>query len=298
MLRSARGTTERPGRNVRATAGLDRRIAAAGWSTLIRRTTHKAEASAGCEVVLVDARHRPATFDPGRRRGPSGRSVVGRGPMTAPCRAGSAERSNTNSNSRQADPITAVAEHGEHHVLDAEGPPDLHGRTAVGGGGLGGECLRTSCTSGTIRRMRTSAARKFEFGHQFKAREARDQLKDVLDEAERGGVAVVRREKPVVLVLRDDVDQLVASKAPLDVESAVTDGQFAFWLEDVPVHAVGADLDDAEEQFLDALVDYADLWYQELRYAPNHARNQCLALRVAMYAGDREELRRVVFGDD
>lgn len=146
--------------------------------------------------------------------------------------------------------------------------------------------------------MSARAAAKFEFGHQFKAREARDQLKDVLDEAERGGVAVVRREKPVVLVLRDEVDRLVASRAPFEVKGAVTGGQFAFWLEDVPVHAVGADLDDAEEQFLDALVDYADLWYQELRYAPNHAGNQWLALRVAMYAGDREELRRVVFGDD
>src|SRR5437764_9071920 len=136
--------------------------------------------------------------------------------------------------------------------------------------------------------MRTTSTAKFEFGHQFKAREARDQLKDVLDEAEQGGVAVVRREKPVVLVLRDDVDRVVAPKAPLEVKSAVTNGQFAFWLEDAPVHAVGTNLDDAEEQFLDALVDYADLWYQELRYAPNHAQHQYLALRVAMYAGDRE----------
>jgi putative transposase len=73
MLRSARGTTERPGRNVRAKAGLNRRIAAAGWSTLIRRTTQKAEASAGCEVVLVDARHTSQRcsachhLDPGNR---------------------------------------------------------------------------------------------------------------------------------------------------------------------------------------------------------------------------------------
>jgi transposase len=73
MLRSARGTTQRSGRNVRAKAGLNRRIAAAGWSTLIRRTTQKAEASAGCEVVLVDARHTSQRcsacnhLDPGNR---------------------------------------------------------------------------------------------------------------------------------------------------------------------------------------------------------------------------------------
>ncbi|MGH9036963.1 MAG: RNA-guided endonuclease InsQ/TnpB family protein, partial [Acidimicrobiia bacterium] len=54
MLRSARGTIEHPGRHVAAKAALNRRIAAAAWSTLVRRTRQKAEAS-GCEVRLVDA---------------------------------------------------------------------------------------------------------------------------------------------------------------------------------------------------------------------------------------------------
>jgi putative transposase len=57
MLRSARGTLESPGRNVRAKAGLNRRIAASVWSLLGRRTTEKASASEGCAVVRVDPRH-------------------------------------------------------------------------------------------------------------------------------------------------------------------------------------------------------------------------------------------------
>jgi IS605 OrfB family transposase len=57
MLRSARGTVGSPGRNIRAKAGLNRRIAASAWSTLVRRTRQKAEASEGCEVVLVDPRY-------------------------------------------------------------------------------------------------------------------------------------------------------------------------------------------------------------------------------------------------
>ncbi len=146
--------------------------------------------------------------------------------------------------------------------------------------------------------MMSQAAGKFELGHQFKAREARDQLKDVLDEAEHGGVAVIRRDKPVVLVLREHLDLLLEERVSLEVKSAVANGQIAFWLEDAPVHATGSDLDQAEEQFLDALVDYADLWFHELRHAPNHARHQYLALRVALYAGKREELRQVVFGGD
>ena len=146
--------------------------------------------------------------------------------------------------------------------------------------------------------VKTAAAAKFEFGHQFKAREARDKLKDVLDQAESGGVAVVRRGKPVVVAPRDIIDELASAMAPLEIKSAVTDGQFAFWLDEAPVHAADADLDEAEEQFLDALVDYVDLWYSELRHAPNHAGNRYLALRVAIFAGDREELRQVMFGED
>jgi IS605 OrfB family transposase len=56
MLRSARGTVESPGRNVSAKAGLNRRISASAWSGLVRRTTEKAAASQGCEVVRVDPR--------------------------------------------------------------------------------------------------------------------------------------------------------------------------------------------------------------------------------------------------
>jgi putative transposase len=60
MLRSARGTLAAPGRNVAAKAALNRRIAASAWSTLVRRTRQKAEAS-DTEVVLVDPRHTSQT---------------------------------------------------------------------------------------------------------------------------------------------------------------------------------------------------------------------------------------------
>lgn len=42
MTRSARGTVETPGRNVRQKAGLNRAILAAGWGLLVRRTEQKA----------------------------------------------------------------------------------------------------------------------------------------------------------------------------------------------------------------------------------------------------------------
>jgi len=42
MTRSARGTRAVPGRNVRAKAGLNRGILAAGWTLLVTRLEHKA----------------------------------------------------------------------------------------------------------------------------------------------------------------------------------------------------------------------------------------------------------------
>lgn len=145
--------------------------------------------------------------------------------------------------------------------------------------------------------MASDTRQKLSLGHQFRSREARDHFKAFLETAERGEIAVVLRDSHLVLLRRDVLESVIAASAPLVVKSAVTDDQFAFWLDGVPVHAVGADLDEAEAEFLDALVDYAELWFDELQLAPNHAPNRNLALRVAMYAGDRDELRRVVFGD-
>jgi len=55
MMRSAKGTLEEPGRNVRAKAGLNRAIADAGWGMFVTLLREKAE-WAGREVVEVAAR--------------------------------------------------------------------------------------------------------------------------------------------------------------------------------------------------------------------------------------------------
>ena len=56
MVRSARGTVEKPGHNVRQKSGLNRAIHDACWGKLIEFTTYKAE-SAGGSVVRVDPRN-------------------------------------------------------------------------------------------------------------------------------------------------------------------------------------------------------------------------------------------------
>jgi putative transposase len=78
MTRSAKGTRERPGRNVRQKAGLNRSILASGWGELARRLREKAEASgvwfvevppaftsqtcAGCWSVRREHRESQAVF--------------------------------------------------------------------------------------------------------------------------------------------------------------------------------------------------------------------------------------------
>jgi len=153
------------------------------------------------------------------------------------------------------------------------------------------------CTTGTMERMTPFMASEIPVGMRYKSRSARDHIKDVLDAAEAGGTAIITRDRPVAAVDAGVLAELLAEQAPFDVVSSVTEDQVAFWLADGLVHGVGSNLAEATDDFLDALVDYAQSWFEDLRNAPNHAHNRLLVLRVALHAGDREELERVVFDD-
>ena len=60
MMRSARGTVEKPGRCVKAKSGLNRSIATQAWSTFRNLLTYKPHDLNG-ELVLVDPRHTSQT---------------------------------------------------------------------------------------------------------------------------------------------------------------------------------------------------------------------------------------------
>lgn len=145
--------------------------------------------------------------------------------------------------------------------------------------------------------MSPARALTFPIGQRYKSRSARDHIKDLLDAAEAGVPSVITRDRPVAVVDAAVLEELLAERAPFEVVSSVTDDQVAFWLVDGLVHAVGDDLQAATDAFLDALIDYAQSWFEDLRDAPNHAHNRLLAVRIALHAGDRDELERAVFGD-
>lgn len=131
--------------------------------------------------------------------------------------------------------------------------------------------------------------------HEFKAREAREHWKDILDLAEAGAVAVVRRNSPVAVIDRQVLDDALAKVHPFNVQVSFGQGEVSTWIEGLPVHGIGASLDESEDDFLDALLDYAEAWVEELHVAPNHRGHAGVVRRVLLCAGDREQLRRTVF---
>ena len=132
---------------------------------------------------------------------------------------------------------------------------------------------------------------------QYSSRDGRQHWKDLLDIAVSGGVAVVRRRSPVVLVDRDVLDEALAATHPFNVQVSFSDGGVAMWIDGLSVHGYGSDLHEAEEELLDSLLDYAESWVEDLHAAPNHRENAGIVRRVLAFVDDREQLHRAVFDE-
>ena len=84
---------------------------------------------------------------------------------------------------------------------------------------------------------------------------------------------VTRDERRVAAV---DADRLVYFLTRLHPSGAkaVADGDgWNIFLPGVPVAADGATVEEAVDEMIDALRDYAEAWTERLRLAPNHADN-------------------------
>lgn len=120
--------------------------------------------------------------------------------------------------------------------------------------------------------------------------EARAHLKDLLDAADRGRVATVRRDTNTTAVvdgrrLRDVLATLVPSRAQAVPEA----GGWSVFLPGLPIAADGATFDEAIEETIDALREYADDWQDRLLDTPNHRANWGLVQMVVL--SDDEQLR-------
>ena len=125
--------------------------------------------------------------------------------------------------------------------------------------------------------------------------EARAHLKDLLDAAERGRVATVRRDSATTAVV--DVKRLrhfLASIIPSRAQVVAEGDGWSVFIPGLPVAADGASFDEAINEMTDALREYAEDWQQRLLDAPNHRDNWGLVQLISL--SDDEQLRDWLVG--
>ncbi|MFV1971010.1 MAG: prevent-host-death protein [Acidimicrobiia bacterium] len=118
--------------------------------------------------------------------------------------------------------------------------------------------------------------------------ETRAELRHVLDTAESGvPVGVQRHGQQVAIVDREHLVDTLRSSALLPRPEAVAEaGGWSILLPGTPIAADGATLDEASEEFILALREYAEDWNDHLRLAGNHAGNWALVQFVALSPDD------------
>jgi ABC-type phosphate/phosphonate transport system substrate-binding protein len=109
--------------------------------------------------------------------------------------------------------------------------------------------------------------------------EARTHFKDLLDAAGQGRVATVRRDTEHAAV----VD---ASRLRHVLWSAFFPG--------LPISADGATFEEAIDELIDALREYAEDWHERLLNAPNHRDNWGLVQLISL--SDNAQLRQWLLG--
>ena len=114
--------------------------------------------------------------------------------------------------------------------------------------------------------------------------DTRNRLKEVLDAADQGvPIGVERHGRRIVVMDMARVAELLADSPRLRRPEAVAEGGgWAVFLPGTPVAADGADLEEATEEFVAALREYAADWIERLRFAPNHARHWPLVHFVSL----------------
>ncbi|MQY12385.1 hypothetical protein SRB5_25180 [Streptomyces sp. RB5] len=125
--------------------------------------------------------------------------------------------------------------------------------------------------------------------------DARTHLKDLLDAADEGRVAAVRRDSGRTAVV--DVGRLrryLASVCPSRAQVVPEADGWSVLVPGLPVTADGNSFDEAVKDMADALREYAEDWQERLRLAPNHQDNWGLVQLIEL--SDNEELRAWIAG--
>ena len=118
--------------------------------------------------------------------------------------------------------------------------------------------------------------------------EARTHLKALLDAAERGRVATVRRESAVTALvdverLRHYLAMLIPSRAQVVPEA----GGWSIFIPGLPVAADGATFDQAVAEMVEGLREYAEDWQDRLLDVPNHRENWGVVQLISLSNDDQ-----------
>ena len=124
---------------------------------------------------------------------------------------------------------------------------------------------------------------------------ARNNLRGVLDAAHRGLVTTVTRDKErFVVVSADSLGEQLRRLLPSRTVVVAEGGGWAAFLPDVPVHGDADSFDEAIDDLMTALREYAEDWNERLHSAPNHAQHRSLVELVEL--SDDVQLREWLLG--
>lgn len=125
--------------------------------------------------------------------------------------------------------------------------------------------------------------------------EARVHLKDLLDAAERGRVAIVRRDAATAALLHAGrLQRLLAGALPSRAAVVAEGGGWSVFIPGLPVAADGPTFDEAIEEMVQALREYAEDWQDHLLDAPNHRDNWGIVQLICL--SDDNQLRAWLAG--
>lgn len=118
--------------------------------------------------------------------------------------------------------------------------------------------------------------------------EARRSLKDILDAAENGAVVSIERGNRVSVVAdRDRLRDYLVGTLISNVQVVADEAAWVILMPDTPFAAEGVTLDQAVDDLIDNLREYAGEWSEHFRVAPNHANNWALVQLVTLSTDDQ-----------
>lgn len=124
--------------------------------------------------------------------------------------------------------------------------------------------------------------------------DARAHLKDLLDAADEGRSATVARDnRRVAVVHADRLRFLLSHVVPIPQAVPENDG-WSLIMPGVPVAADGSSFNDAVDDLISALREYAEDWNARLRLAANHKENWGLVQFVDL--SDDDQLKAWISG--